>query len=420
MEKFKKIIRRIHNYITLNLKEFIKNLSDVKSLGIKETIKRTWRGISIVLSLIIVFFLVIYSSCSTSKEKVLEGFKNALISEDSGKVCKYVRVNDERASAKELEPLIKYYSGHEKKIKIIESELRQKGKSGNFVLKSKNCILRDKYYISISTVVVDFTTDTKNVDVQFGNKKFKLVDKAEFDVIPGSYDVNYSYNTEYGDITEDINVDLIANKTIELKVNGNYITLYTNFDDAKVFINNIDTNLQAKDIKNYGPIPKDKEVVMYLQREFPWGNIKSENININNQQYVKLDINMVNDELMVMVSKIVNEFYSSAFEALNNRDKELIINSTAIVKDTVYNYINEKALLFSNNYEITDLQVEIEKSDFKYEDEKYKASLVTKINYNVYKKILPFIKTPNESSFILNLEYDHGIFIINGIQKVDI
>ena len=420
MEKFKKIIRRIHNYITLNLKEFIKNLSDVKSLGIKETIKRTWRGISIVLSLIIVFFLVIYSSCSTSKEKVLEGFKNALISEDSGKVCKYVRVNDERASAKELEPLIKYYSGHEKKIKIIESELRQKGKSGNFVLKSKNGILRDKYYISISTVVVDFTTDTKNVDVQFGNKKFKLVDKAEFDVIPGSYDVNYSYNTEYGDITEDINVDLIANKTIELKVNGNYITLYTNFDDAKVFINNIDTNLQAKDIKNYGPIPKDKEVVMYLQREFPWGNIKSENININNQQYVKLDINMVNDELMAMVSKIVNEFYSSAFEALNNRDKELIINSTAIIKDTVYNYINEKALLFSNNYEITDLQVEIEKSDFKYEDEKYKASLVTKINYNVYKKILPFIKTPNESSFILNLEYDHGIFIINGIQKVDI
>lgn len=420
MEKFKKIIRRVYNYITLNLKEFIKNLRDIKSLGVKETLKRTWGGIAVLLSLIIVSFLVVYSSCGTSKEKVLEGFKNALISADSGKVCKYVRVDDERASEKELEPLIKYYSGQEKKIKSIESELRKEGKSGNFVLQSKNGVLRDKYYISISTVVVEFTTDTKNIDVQFGNKKFKLVDKAEFDVIPGSYDVNYNCNTEYGDITEDMNVDLIANKTIELKVNGNYITLYSNFDDAKVFINNIDTNLQAKDIKNYGPIPKDKEVVMYLQRDFPWGDIKSENININNQQYVKLDINMVNDELMTMVSKIVNEFYSSSFEALNNRDKELIINSNATVKDTVYNYINEKTFLFSNNYEITDLQVEIEKSDFKYEDEKYKASLVTKINYNVYKKLLPFIKTPNESSFILNLEYNEGAFIINGIQKVDI
>ncbi|MEN8077728.1 hypothetical protein ABFP60_12265 [Clostridioides difficile] len=420
MEKFKKIIRRIYNYITLNLKEFIKNLRDIKSLGVKETLKRTWGGIAVLLSLIIVSFLVVYSNCSTSKEKVLEGFKNALISADSGKVCKYVRVDDERASAKELEPLIKYYGGQEKRIKSIESELRNEGKSGNFILQSKNGLLRDKYYISISTVVVEFTTDTKNVDVQFGNKKFKLVDKAEFDVIPGSYDVNYNYNTEYGNITEDMNVDLIANKTIELKVNGNYITLYSNFDDAKVFIDNIDTNLQAKDIKNYGPIPKDKEVVMYLQRDFPWGDIKSENININNQQYVKLDINMVNDELMTMVSKIVNEFYSSSFEALNNRDKELIINSTATVKDTVYNYINEKAFLFSNNYEITDLQVEIEKSDFKYEEEKYKASLVTKINYNVYKKLLPFIKTPNESSFILNLEYNEGAFIINGIQKVDI
>ena len=247
-----------------------------------------------------------------------------------------------------------------------------------------------------------------------------LLDEAQLDVIPGIYNFKYTYNTEYGDITESKEVNLMENQTIKINVDGNYITLYSNFEDSKVFVNDKDTGLLAKDIKNYGPLPKDADIKIHLEREFPWGNIKSENININNQQYVKLDINMVNDELMAMVSKIVNEFYSSAFEALNNRDKELIINSTAIVKDTVYNYINEKALLFSNNYEITDLQVEIEKSDFKYEDEKYKASLVTKINYNVYKKILPFIKTPNESSFILNLEYDHGIFIINGIQKVDI
>ena len=86
----------------------------------------------------------------------------------------------------------------------------------------------------------------------------------------------------------------------------------------------------------------------------------------------------------------------------------------------VYNYINEKAFLLSNNYEITDLSVEIEKSDFKYEDNIYKASLVTRINYSVYKKLLPFVKNSNESSFILNLEYENEDFIIKGIQKIDI
>ena len=208
--------------------------------------------------------------------------------------------------------------------------------------------------------------------------------------------------------------------TVEINIDGNYITLYTNFDDSKVFINGIDTGLIAKDIKNYGPIPKDKDIKMYLEKEFPWGIIKSEDVWVNSNQYIKLDINMVNDTLNSMIDEIVNSFYSSSFEALNTKDKNIISNATEEVKTMVYNYINEKTFLLSNNYEITDLTGEIEKSDFKYEDNKYKASLVTKINYSVYKKILPFVKNSNESSFILNLEYEDGTFIIKGIQKVDI
>lgn len=420
MGKLKKIIKEIYNYTKLNFKGFIKSLRSAKKIKFNRiTKKKTFISV-IILSLIIASIPIIYINYSKSKERVIEGFKNALINGQSKQLSKYIRVNGDRVSETELEPLIKYYSKKEINIKNIENSLKKNGKSGNFILENKKGILTDKYYISIKTVEVSFITDTKNVDVQLENKKFELIDKIEFDVIPGSYDINYNYNTEYGDIIENISIDLIENRTIEIKIDGNYITLYSNFDDAKVFINNIDTNLTAKDIKNYGPIPKGKEVVMYLEREFPWGTIKSESVDINKQQYLKLDINMVNDELMGLVSGIVNEFYGSSFDALNNRDKELIVNSTIEVKDKVYNYISEKTLLFSNNYQIVDLEVEIEKSDFKYEDDKYKASLVTKINYNISKKILPFIKTANESYFILNLEYINYTFIINGIQKVNI
>ncbi|MBQ8998510.1 MAG: hypothetical protein IJ086_07480, partial [Clostridium sp.] len=181
-----------------------------------------------------------------------------------------------------------------------------------------------------------------------------------------------------------------------------------------------DTGLEAKDFKNYGPLPKDKDIKIHLEREFPWGKINSEEVLISNDQYIKLDINMVNDELNNMIDEKVNEFYFSSFEALNSKDKSLILGATEEVKDMVYNYINEKAFLLSNNYEITDLSVEIEKSDFKYEDNIYKASLVTRIDYSVYKKLLPFVKNSNESSFILNLEYENEDFIIKGIQKIDI
>ena len=70
---------------------------------------------------------------------------------------------------------------------------------------------------------------------------------------------------------------------------------------------------------------------------------------------------MVNDELINIVSKDINGFYESVFEGLNKRNKENIINCTDSVRDSVYNYINEKTLLFSNNYEIADMNVEIEK-----------------------------------------------------------
>ena len=105
---------------------------------------------------------------------------------------------------------------------------------------------------------------------------------------------------------------------------------------------------------------------------------------------------------------------------ISNKDKNIILGATDEVKQFAYNYINEKTFLLSNNYEISSLAVEIEKSDFKYEGNIYKASLVTRIDYSIYKKIFPFVKNSNESSFILNLEYEDGEFIIKGIQKVDI
>ena len=94
-----------------------------------------------------------------------------------------------------------------------------------------------------------------------------MQDVAQFDVIPGIYNVKYTYETQFGDICNDINISILEDKKVELKIDGNYVTLYSNFDDAKVLINNENTGLLAKEIKNFGPIPKEKDIVIKLQRE---------------------------------------------------------------------------------------------------------------------------------------------------------
>ena len=420
MRNLKEIIKEGYENLNSDFLSFIKDIKNIKEIGVKTLWERNRFKFVIMFISIFAIFIFLLSSFGLSKEEVLSKFELALINGNSSTLAQYVKVENEKVSSKELQPLIDGYDKDKVRIKKIVNELRKVGKSGNFTVESRKGFLKEKYYIDINTINVSFITNINDVDIEFSNKRFNLIDKAEFDVIPGTYKVLYTYKTEYGDISESKIVNLMEDETVEINVDGRYITLYSNFDDAKVFINDLDTGLEAKDVKNYGPLPKDKDIKIHLEREFPWGKINSEEVLISNDQYIKLDINMVNDELNNMIDEKVNEFYFSSFEALNSKDKSLILGATEEVKEMVYNYINEKAFLLSNNYEITDLSVEIEKSDFKYEDNIYKASLVTRINYSVYKKLLPFVKNSNESSFILNLEYENEDFIIKGIQKIDI
>ena len=98
-------------------------------------------------------------------------------------------------------------------------------------------------------------------------------------------------------------------------------------------------------------------------------------------------------------------------------DKTVIQNADEDTKDKIYDDIFKKYLFFANNYKISDMNLNIEKSDFEYEDEIYKANVVVKINYDIYKKILPFIKENREEMFLVNLKYENNSWISVGIQK---
>lgn len=413
MKNFKEMIKSNYNF-------FIEYVKDIKGKGFKSLFKERKLELSIISVVIFVILIFLFSSFTLSKEKLLKKFELALINGNSNSLAKCVKLEDKDIASKELKPLIDGYDKNKLRINKIVNEIRRNGESENFKLKIKKGFLYDKYYIDINTINVKFTTNISDVNVEFLNKRFNLINEAEFNIIPGEYSLSYKYKTKYGDISESKIINLMEDKIVEVNIDANYITLYSNYDDAKVFINNVDTGLISKEIKNYGPLPKDKDIKVFIQREFPWGIIKSEEISVGNNQYINLNIGMVNDRLNNMINETVDSFYSSVFNALNNKDKNLISGSIELVKEVVYNYMNEKAFLFRNSYEISDLAVEIEKSDFKYEEGIYKASLLTKVEYSVYKKIFPFAKNYNEASFIINLEYEDNKFIVNGIQKIEI
>ena len=230
------MFKNMANKFKVYLECKISDIKNIKELGIIEVLNRTKVIIISLISFMMIFGFILFNAINISEEEMLEDLKKSLITENSFKIAKIIRVRDEKISESEFKPLFNYYSGNEDKIKKLINELRKNGEYGNFEIKSKQGLFYKRYYIALDTVEVEFTTNTKDIKVEFEDKKFNLQDVAKFDVIPGIYNVKYTYETQFGDICNDINISILEDKKVELKIDGNYVTLYSNFDDAKVFI----------------------------------------------------------------------------------------------------------------------------------------------------------------------------------------
>ena len=230
----------------------------------------------------------------------------------------------------------------------------------------------------------------------------------------------YKLKTDYGDVEETKEMDILSSGDVKIEVAAEYITLYSNFSDAKVYINEKDTKKTVSEIKKYGPIPNNKDITIYIAKDFPWGVIKSPEIKVQEDNILKIDINMANDELLATIENTLREFYNSLFDALNNKDSSLIENVEENSREEVFNSIYEKPKVFANNYTISDLELKIANSEFKYENEKYVANILVDMDYSVAKKILPFIKEQKEERFLLSLIYNEEKWLVESSQRIEL
>ena len=129
---------------------------------------------------------------------------------------------------------------------------------------------------------------------------------------------------------------------------------------------------------------------------------------------------MVNEELINNVNEATNIFYSSVFDALNNSQSSLILNSHDDTKSKIYDSIKRESLFLKNNYDINDLKTELKSSEFYYENETYKGNVVVNLNYNIKKKLLPFIQSNVEEMFLTQIEYENNNWIVIDVQKFSI
>ena len=400
------------------MKETIKELFLKISNNIKIEGKNIRIKVYIIILILALVSIVFNITKPMSKKELINQLEMALLKGKENWVERNIKIDGAKAENDELKPLIHYYLLNNKDVEQVISNLKKNNNSGNLTIESEKSLLGENYYLNLSTISINITSDIKEAIIYINGRE---VNKEELvSLIPGTYEVAYKLKTDYGDVEETKEMDILSSGDVKIEVAAEYITLYSNFSDAKVYINEKDTKKTVSEIKKYGPIPNNKDITIYIAKDFPWGVIKSPEIKVQEDNILKIDINMANDELLATIENTLREFYNSLFDALNNKDSALIENVEENSREEVFNSIYEKPKVFANNYTISDLELKIANSEFKYENEKYVANILVDMDYSVAKEILPFIKEQKEERFLLSLIYNEEKWLVESSQRIEL
>ncbi|AFS79855.1 hypothetical protein Curi_c28860 [Gottschalkia acidurici 9a] len=330
-------------------------------------------GLIIVLFLGFIFISIFKSNFNS--EKLLAELYEAVDKGDSKYLGKYIKVKGKThlidEDVKKITNLLNNMGSMD--IRIFDKEVDD---SYNvFISKDgKEKLLYDKFVINVNTINLVLTTNAPNSKVYLDNKAIgETNDEGKLhykNIIPGEYNVKVEYSGKYGksEITEKIKIWNEVEDTIEvsLDLNIGYIDIYSNRDDAKLYVNGKDTGLLVKDIHNFGPIPLDGSITIQSKATAENGIIESD-------------------------EKVVN--HSTSYK-LNLEDKENSIEET--LNELVYNY--EVGLVNAINY-----------NDFSY------ASPYILKGSNLYNAQLKLIKNLNEQG----IKEDYISHELIKVQKID-
>lgn len=412
MERLKNTLDKVKKY-------FIDLFNDIKGINkgnIKENIKKRKYLISIAL---LVLALLFTFNLRTSENELLRDLEIALKKGNTYSLRNDVKVLEDNVKAKELKPLIDLYEKDTARINNLIKELREKGQSGVFTLVKGNKSFINDYYLEVNAIGIKVKSNFKEASFYINDEKL-TENNVKRALIPGTYELRGELNTEYGKVEKTLQITAMENQEITMDFDAVNINLTSNFTDSNVFINGKDTNKLVKDIVNYGPIPSNLGVTLSLQREFPWGIVKSEDVMVGGVPDIKIDLSIANDSLVNETKDIIQRFYESVFLALNSKDESLIILANDETKGKIYNELKEKAFLLKNNYEIGDLETNIQSSEFKYEEDNYVAQIVVKLNYKVYKSIFTNSKKDIETILFTRLKYVNNQWLVDDVQKVNL
>lgn len=273
------------------------------SLKMKATI------VSVVVILALLAGTHLYLSALSKPMKAVENFEQAVEKKDAKTLADIMNSGQKKitVSDKEAASYINYLT-KENDFKEISKELKKQAYSingykklepiediyGNKLIKlkkdsKKQWFFYDRYVIEFFPIQLNVSSNLENTEIWLNGKKIKKLKDSKIPekvgyIFPGKYKIKSVFNGEYAKLTAEDTLDFADSESnkldVQMELDGTNIIVYSNDDNAVLFVNGKSTGKKIADIDSFGPVPTDGSIKLHAERTINGKTEKTEEFEV--------------------------------------------------------------------------------------------------------------------------------------------
>ncbi|WP_160118386.1 zinc ribbon domain-containing protein [Bacillus sp. V59.32b] len=161
----------------------------------------------------------------------------------------------------------------------------------------KKWLLYDDYFLEFYPIELVVSSNLEDTEVSLAGKKTKTLKEEDEDenlgyIFPGEHILKAVYKGEYAELTSEDELDFsdaYENElVVDIEIDSTSLYLYSNDDDAVLFVNGKSTGEKIADMDSFGPVATDGSIKLHAERKVDGKTEKTEVFKVNDDSDVEL------------------------------------------------------------------------------------------------------------------------------------
>ncbi|MGD6890165.1 TcaA 3rd/4th domain-containing protein [Bacillus mobilis] len=363
-------------------------------------------GITLLTLLIIAIVgLYLYGSSYYKQAAQVDRIITILQERDGEKLAGIVTADDPSVivTRESLQPLFSYIKENPSYVNELKEQLRIGEKQGNGIERAdflltkdgKHFFIFDRYTLKAKTYYTTLLTNEKGTSLKMNGKEIDKTDDKKFEkqygpFLPGTQVFQSEYKNDYVKLSREEKVVLMKqgqnNVTIDLTLQGQYITVQTNAPGATLYVNQKPVTGLAGEEITWGPVATDGSATIYLERNGENGRetTKVETVTALSSYTLPFQKKSAEKTVVYNVTPPTTRYVYNGFIFPDSDIRKLTSTDlTYLSKEQLKIARNEIYARHGHIFQTKDMQVYFSKQSWYRENPYFSGTLTTIESYNV-------------------------------------